>query len=410
MLIFPSLPSLVTICQGLGVVLCRLKEYLQKRTIMDTVRQLVPQYIQNLQAYSSGKPIEELAREKNLDRISKLASNENPLGPSPFAIREMTNALWDTHRYPDGQAFHLKNKISEYWDLKQENIILGHGSEGVMTCVARAFIQPGYEVLTSENTFIGFYILAKSFGAKINTVPLKSGHKYDVEALKDNITENTKVIYVANPNNPTGTYITKDEFDYLMDYVPKNCLVILDEAYFEFACQCPDYPDSMDYRYDNVITTRTFSKAHGLSGIRVGYGFAHEQLIENLNKVRPPFDPNSIAQAGAVGALDDRPHLERTIRDNKELYQRTFSFLQKHSFDPIPSVTNFITFKVGDVESCQAMHDALLNHGVIVRPLAKNSMPGFVRVSIGTHEEMDHYFTAMEEMLPCWAKQFGRPR
>lgn len=375
---------------------------------MDTSRNLVPQYIRDLQIYQAGRPIEELAREKNLSRISKLASNENPLGPSPFAIREMTNALWNVHRYPDVHAFCLKNKISEYWDLKKENIILGNGSEGIMACIARAFIQPKDEVLTSENTFIGLYILAQSVGAKLNTVPLTADYKYDVEALKDHITENTKVIYVANPNNPTGTYITKDEFDYLMNYVPEYCIVILDEAYFEFACQYPDYPDSMDYRYDNVITTRTFSKAYGLSGIRVGYGFAHNFFIKNLTKVKLPFEPNSIAQAGAIGALDDRPHLERTIRCNKSLYQETTSFLKEHDFHPIESVANFITFKVGVREASQAMFNRLLDQGVIVRPLDSNAMPGFIRVSIGTHEEMDHYFEAMEEILPSWTQQFGR--
>ena len=377
---------------------------------MNTARHLVPHYIRNLRPYRPGRPIEELAREKNLSNISKLASNENPLGPSPFAIREMTHALWNVHRYPDAYAFRLKNKISEYWNLPLKNIILGNGSEGIMACIARAFIQPGDEVLTSESTFIGFYILAKGVGAKINEVPLTSDYKYHVEALKDHITESTKVIYVANPNNPTGTYITKDEFDYLMDYVPQHCIVILDEAYFEFAHQHPDYPDSMDYRYDNVITTRTFSKAHGLSGIRVGLGFAHEFLIENLTKVKLPFEPNSIAQAAAVGALDDRPHLKRTIKCNGELYPRTLSFLRQHGFEPIESVTNFITFKTGTPESSQAMFDALLDQGVIVRPLAENAMPGFIRVSIGTHEEMDHYFSAMEKILPHWGQQFGRPQ
>ena len=375
---------------------------------MDTMRRLVPQYIEDLQIYQAGKSVAELAKEKNLVHISKLASNENPLGPSPFAIREMTNALWDIHRYPDTCAFRLKEKISEYWDLQKENIILGSGSEGIMSSIVRAFMLQGDEVLTSENTFIGFYILAKSMGVKLNLVPLTADYKYNVEALKDSITEKTRVIYVANPNNPTGTYITEDEFNYLMDYVPEYCIVILDEAYFEFACQCSDYPDSMDYRYDNVITTRTFSKAYGLAGIRVGYGFANEFFISNLTKVKLPFEPNSIAQAAAIGALDDGPHLERTIECNKSLYKKTFLFLQQHGFHPIKSVTNFITFKAGSLEAAQGMFTELLNRGVIVRPLAFNGMPGFIRVSIGTDEEMGHYFREMEEILPVWDRQFKR--
>lgn len=370
-------------------------------------RQLVPEYIKNLQTYKAGKPIEELAREKGLQQITKLASNENPLGPSPFAIKEMTQGLWDLHRYPDSAGFQLKNKLADYWNLKQENIILGNGSEGIMAYIARAFIQPGDEVLTSENTFIGFYILARGVGANLKTVPLTSQFKYDVEKLKDSITEKTKVIYIANPNNPTGTYITKEEFDYLMGYVPKHCIVILDEAYFELANQYADYPDSMDYRYDNVITTRTFSKAHGLSGIRVGYAFAHEFFIENLSKVKLPFEPNSIGQLGAIGALDDRPHLQRTIRNNTKRLNETNNFLREHGFEPIPSVTNFVTFQTGSSEGSKAMYEMLLEEGVIIRPLGAHAMPGFIRVSIGTKDEMKHYFEAMAKILPMWRKRFG---
>ena len=372
---------------------------------MDTPRHLVPRYIQDLEIYQAGQSAAELAREKNLTHISKLASNENPMGPSPYAIQEMTKALRDVHRYPDPYAFCLKDKISKYWNLKKENIILGNGSEGIMASIIRAFILPGDEVLTSENTFIGFYILAKSMGGKLNLVPLTADYKYNVEALKDRITEKTRLIYVANPNNPTGTYITENEFKYLMDYVPKYCVVILDEAYFEFAHQCSDYPDSMDYRYDNVITTRTFSKAYGLSGIRVGYGFANEFFIKNLTKVKLPFEPNSLAQAGAIGALDDDEHLKRTVESNQSLYKKTFLFLQQHGFDPIKSAANFITFKAGDLKGGQAMFEALLGKGVIVRALALNGMPGFIRVSIGTDEEMGHYFRATEEIFPLWARQ-----
>ena len=228
-------------------------------------KQLVPDYIQKLKTYQAGKPIDELARERKISKISKLASNENPLGPSPFAIREMTYGLWDIHRYPDMHAFKLKNALCDMYNLKTENIILGNGSEGIMAHISRAFIQPGDEVLTAEKTFIGFYILARGAGSKLVTVPRTSDHRYDVKAMAKAITDKTKVIYIANPDNPTGTYITKEEFDYLMEHVPKHVIVILDEAYFELAKDTPDYPDSMNYRYDNVITLRTFSKAYGLA-------------------------------------------------------------------------------------------------------------------------------------------------
>jgi len=378
--------------------------------ISDHFHSLVPEYVRNLQIYQAGKPIEELTRERGLSKISKLASNENPLGPSPFAIQKMTNALWDVHRYPDMNAYALKSAIAKLYKLKKENIILGNGSEGIMGYIARAFVQPGHEILTSQNTFIGFYIIARSVGAHLKTVPLTIDYRFDVEAIAKSITSKTKIIYICNPNNPTGTYITKKEFDHLMEHVPSHVLVILDEAYFEFAMETEDYPNSMDYRYDNVITLRTFSKAYGLSGIRIGYGFGHEDLISNLTKVKLPFEPGTIAQMGALGALFDKPHLRRTIGNNQRRYHETFDFLTKHQFNPIKSVTNFIAFKTGSEEASRFMFDRLLDHGVIIRQLKANEMPEFVRVSLGTKSEMRHYFRAMEDILPEYNKRFGRPK
>lgn len=371
-------------------------------------RTLVPDYLRDLKVYQAGKPIDEVAREKGLTNISKLASNENPLGPSPFAIKEMTGGLWDLHRYPDMHAFKLKKSLCDLYNLKPGNIILGNGSEGIMAYIARAFLQPGDEVLTCDNTFIGFYILARSVGANLKKVPLTEDYRFDVEALAKSITEKTKAIYIANPNNPTGTYITKKEFDYLMEYVPDHVIVLLDEAYFEFAQDCDDYPDSMDYRYDNVITLRTFSKAYGLSGIRVGYGFAHEELISNLSKVKLPFEPNLIGQLGALGALNDTPHLNRTLKNNRKRYDEAFEFLTKNDFKPIKSITNFITYKTGSLEASEWMFENLLNEGVIIRPLKANEMPDYIRVSLGNKEEMQHYYTAMEKILPKYNDLFGR--
>lgn len=377
--------------------------------ISDQIQTLVPEYVRNLQVYQAGKPIDELTRERGLTRISKLASNENPLGPSPFAIQKMTNALWEVHRYPDMNAYALKSALAKLYKLKNENIILGNGSEGIMSYIARAFVQPGHEILTCENTFIGFTIIARSVGANLKTVPLKN-YRFDVEALAKNISKKTKVIYICNPNNPTGTYITKKEFDFLMSHVPNHVLVILDEAYFEFAREASDYPNSMDYRYDNVITLRTFSKAYGLSGIRIGYGFGHEDLIANLHKVKMPFEPGLIAQMGALGAIYDKPHLRRTVVNNKRRYTELFEFLTKHEFNPIPSAANFIAFKTGSEEASRYMFDRLLDHGVIIRQLKANEMPDFVRVSLGTKKEMRHFFKAMEAILPEYNKRYGRPK
>lgn len=371
-------------------------------------KKLVPDYIENLEVYQSGKPIDEVAREKGLTRISKLASNENPLGPSPYAIREMTNALWDVHRYPDMAAHQIKNALCDLYKLKPQNIILGNGSEGIMGYIVRAFLQPNEEVVTSENTFIGFLILAKSVGAKLIQVPRLPNYKYDVKAMAEKITDNTKIVYLANPDNPTGTYITKEEFDFLMKHVPKHTIVILDEAYFEFAQGTWDYPDSMNYRYDNVLTLRTFSKAYGISGVRCGYGFGHEYLIGNLHKVKLPFEPSLIAQKGAYGALKDYPHLLRTVQNNKEQYEILFDYLTQVGLNPIPSVTNFVMLKTGSEEASNFLYNELLNHGVIIRPLRANLMPDHVRISIGTKEEMNHFYEAMSEVMPRYKEKYGK--
>jgi histidinol-phosphate aminotransferase len=359
----------------------------------------VPDYIWNLKTYKPGKPVAEVIREKGLTKVSKLASNENPLGPSPFAIKAMTNGLWELNQYPDAAAHELKEKLCKLYKLRHENIILGSGSEGIMAHLARAFLQPGDEVITCEQSFIGFYIIARSAGAVLKKVPLTDDYRFDVDAISSAINPETKVIYIANPNNPTGTYIKREEFDRLMKSVPDHCIVILDEAYYEFAKDFDDYPDSMDYRYNNVLTLRTFSKAYGLAGIRVGYGFGHDKIIRNLAKVKLPFEPNLIAQLGASSALDDRPHLERTLTNNSKRLEETIKFLREKNFEVIDSVTNFVMFKTGSEEKSEQLCEALLNEGVIIRPLKAHEIPEFVRVSIGTKEEMQHFYTAMEKVL-----------
>lgn len=372
-------------------------------------KKLVPDYIERLEVYQAGKPIEELAREKNLARITKLASNENPLGPSPMAIREMTNVLWDVHRYPDMHAHQLKTALSDLYRLQPHNIVLGNGSEGIIGYICRAFLQEHDQVVTATNTFIGFLILAKSVGANLIQVPRRADYKYDVEAMAKVITPDTKLVYIANPDNPTGTYLTKAEFDFLMKHVSPHTVVILDEAYFEFARDWPDYPDSMDYRYDNVVTLRTFSKAYGLAGIRVGYGFGHDTLIGALHKVKLPFEPSLVAQKGAFGALTDRPHLERTLHNNRERHPELAEFLSSRGFKPIPSVCNFVSFKTGSAEASVDLFEALLAEGVIIRPLRGNLMPDHIRVSLGTRDEMAHFYEAMERVLPAYDRKHGRP-
>lgn len=370
-------------------------------------KQLVPPYIRNLETYQSGKPIEELAKEKGLKKISKLASNENPLGPSPKALQSIRNSIDNTHRYPDMHARVLTDLLAARFKLKPENIVFGNGSEGIMSCIVRAFLGVDEEVLTSEGSFVGFYILAKGVGAKIKTVSLTEDYQYDIEKIANSITSKTKIIYIANPNNPTGRFITKAQFDFLMSKVPEHVLVLLDEAYFEFAIGTKDYPDSMDYRYDNVITLRTFSKAYGLAGIRIGYGFAHEDLITNIKKVKLPFEPNSLALAAGVGALEDTEHLRLTLENNKKEILKLSDFFNKKNVQYIPSSTNFLTFKTGSLENTKNLYELFLNEGVILRPLIKNDLPNFIRISIGTESEMNHFKQAFERIWPRFFKQKG---
>jgi len=359
---------------------------------------LVPPYVRELQTYKAGKSEKDLQREINISKISKLASNENPMGPSPKAIEAIKNGIDQLHRYPDPAGFDLKSALAKLYGLKMENIILGNGSEGIMAYIARAFLAPDREVLTSESTFIGFYIIARSVGSKLKMVPLTPEKKYDVDALASAISAKTKVIYLANPNNPTGTYITKKEFDYLMQYVPDHVLVILDEAYFEYAKDKEDFPDSMDYRYDNVITLRTFSKAYGLAGLRVGYGFAHHDLISNLSKVKLVFEPNMLAQIGATACLQDFDHLKKTLKNNQIQFSRLEKYFKKKNIETIPTITNFMVFKLKDQSIAHKVYLDLMNEGVIIRPLETNGMPSYLRISIGTEAEMNHFFGAFDKI------------
>jgi len=239
------------------------------------------------------------------------------LGSSPKANEAIKKSLQELHRYPDAGSHYLREKLAERFDLKIENVITGSGSEGIMAVIMRTFLTDSEEVITAKGTFIGFIVLANSRGVKLKAVPLKDW-RFDLPRIMDEITVNTKIIYLANPNNPTGTIFCVDEFEEFVKAVPRRVLIILDEAYFEFARSDPDYPDSMKYRLDNVITLRTFSKAYGLAGIRIGYGFAHDFLIRNLMKVKLPFEPSIPAQAAGLAALSDEEFLNNVINTNKE--------------------------------------------------------------------------------------------
>ena len=359
---------------------------------------LVPRHIQELESYKPGLNIAEVKREFGLDRIIKLASNENPMGPSPKALEEVQRTLRDNFRYPDASAFLLRNKLADQFDLNIENVTVGAGSEGVMSAIMRTFLRQGDEIIGAENSFIGFRVLANASGNRINWVPLKD-YRHDLDAMATHINEYTKLIYLANPDNPTGTYFTVEEFDQFMDKVPERVLVILDEAYFEYAQHLDDYPDSMHYRYDNVITLRTFSKVHGLAGFRSGYGFAHEDLIENLLKVKLPFEPSWPAQIAAMAALDDVTYVDKTVAVCHEGMKKMQLVFKEMDLDYIPSAANFLTIVFDQEEEAGAFTESMLHKGIILRHIAGWGLPECVRVTIGTSEENKYLITCLSEIL-----------
>jgi len=355
---------------------------------------LVPPYIESLEPYTPGKPIGELQREIGITHVIKLASNENPLGSSPLAIEEMKKHLSTVHLYPNG-GYGLREVLAERFDLKLANVIAGSGSEGIMSNIIRTFLCDDDEVLTSEGTFVGFYVLARSRGVKMVTVPLRNYH-YDLQAIAAAITDHTKIIYLANPNNPTGTIFTKAEFDEFMKAVPQHVLIILDEAYFEYAKDNPKYPDSMHYRYDNVITLRTFSKVYGLAGVRIGYGFAHDALISNLLKVKLPFEPSTLAQAAGIAAIRDTTFLHRSLEANAEGMKHLVPALQKSGFAVVPSDANFVMVTLESERDVNDLYHDLLKRGIIIRPLKPFGLPHCVRITVGTEEENEALIEAVE--------------
>lgn len=358
---------------------------------------LVPPYIESLQPYVPGKPLEELKRESGAKHIIKLASNENPLGPSPKALEELNKRIHDIHFYPNG-GYNLRVELAEKFRLKVGNVIVGSGSEGIMSNIIRTFLCDDDEVLTTEAAFIGFQVLAKSRGVNYRTVPYRDW-RYDLHAIAQQINDHTKIIYLANPNNPTGTIFTKKEFDEFYNHVPERVLIILDEAYYEYARQNREYPDSMDYRYDNVITLRTFSKIYGLAGIRIGYGFAHDELIGNLLKVKLPFEPSTLAQAAGIGALKDEDFLQRSLENNRTGLKFLTQHLKQMDMSVIPSDTNFVMVVRDSEEDADHVYQELLKQGIIIRPLKAFGLPHCLRITVGTPNENEMLVKALERVL-----------
>lgn len=363
------------------------------------LRALIPQHIQELEPYRAGRTIEEVKLEFGLTSVVKLASNENPMGPPAKAIQAAQAFLAQGHRYPDPAARALRGKLAEQFDLNINNIIVGNGSEGILASIVRVFLEHGDQVLTADAAFLGFPILCRTRGVEPTLIPLNSEYRFDLSAIAEAITERTKLVYLCNPNNPTGTIFTKPEFDQFMKRVPDHVLVIQDEAYCEYAATNPEFPDSMDYRYDNVITLRTFSKAYGLAGFRVGYGFGHHELIEALWKVKLPFEPAGPSQAAALAALSDSEYLVEALRINQQGKDYLGRELRRLRVNFVDSYTNFLMMFFESEQRVNALFLELQKRGVITRPLVQAGLPQGLRVSIGLPEENRTFVQALEEIL-----------
>ena len=358
---------------------------------------LARKHILKVNPYIPGKPIEEVKRELGLREVIKIASNENALPPPRRSILAAKKALISLNRYPDGGCFYLKKALAGRFKLKPENIIVGNGSDEIIILALRAFLKKGDEVIIAKQTFLIYEVASQIAGAKIRYAPL-TDLKYDVRKIASLITSKTKLIFIANPDNPTGTYITKKEVEYLVSRAPKNTILFFDEAYYEFARPVKDYPDTMKYlKRKNIIITRSFSKAYGLAGLRVGYAFAKEGIIDCLNRVREPFNVNSVAQVAATAALEDEKYVSKTINLVKIGKSFLYNELDSLGLDYVPSVTNFILIKVG--KDSKVIYGRLLKKGIIVREMSPWKLNSFIRVTIGTMDENRKFIRALKNIL-----------
>jgi len=357
--------------------------------------------VQTLSPYQAGKPIDELKREYGVSDVIKLASNENPLGPSEKVISAIQDELAELSRYPDGNAFDLKKALAAKYSVDIEQITIGNGSNDILEILTRAFVTPEHEIVFSQHAFAVYPIVTQAVGAKAVVVPAKNwGH--DLQAMQQAITSKTRVVFIANPNNPTGTWIGEQDLSEFIKCVPDTVLVVLDEAYFEFAdnnSTAIDYPNGMEFlkHYPNLIVTRTFSKAYGLAGLRVGYSVSNSQIADVLNRVRQPFNVNSLALKAAETALADADYLEAGIKLNVQGMEQLVTAFEKMALHYIPSVGNFICVNVG--ENAMKVYDDLLYEGVIVRPVANYEMPEYLRITIGTEKENNRFITALNKVL-----------
>jgi histidinol-phosphate aminotransferase len=373
-----------------------------------SLHELVPGNIRELDPYRPGKPVEEVERELAI-RAVKLASNENPLGPSPRAMEAVRRALFESNRYPDGGAYYLREKLAARHGVPLENVLVGEGSSELIDLAARILLGPGLEGLTAEGTFPLYWNAVRAAGARLVRIPLKN-YTFDLAAMAAAVTPQTRVIYLANPNNPTGTMFTHAEFERFYELVcgRTSALIVLDEAYCDYV-ERADYPQAMARagRVPHLLVLRTFSKVYGMAGLRVGYGVGPADLLAEMNKLRTPFNTANVSQAAALAALDDAEHVARSVAANRAGRAQLSRGLEKLGVRCVASETNFVLVELG--RSGQEVADALLHRGVIVRPMAWMGFPNAIRVSVGLPEENEKFLAALAEVLSAGTDLGKRP-
>jgi histidinol-phosphate aminotransferase len=358
-----------------------------------------PDYVLGIQPYVPGKPLEELERELGIANSIKLASNENPVGPSPKALEAIRSSFSDINRYPDGAGYYLKKVLAEKLStgeaarsgsqtaVSEDELILGNGSNELLDIVAKTYMQDGDEAVMAVPSFVVYSMAVQGVGGKSVQIPLKD-YTHDLSAMADAITPRTKIIFIANPNNPTGTINRKNEFERIMEKVPARIIVVLDEAYYEYVTAA-DYADSMKYLHSekNVLILRTFSKIYGLAGLRIGYGIAKKEILSDMNRLREPFNTNTLAQRAALAALDDAEHVSHSRSVNEAGKKYLYNGLDSLGVKYVPTEANFLYIPV---QNAMAVYDSLLKKGVIIRPMGQQA----IRVTIGLPEENKRFIEA----------------
>jgi len=356
----------------------------------------VPEYIRSLVPYVPGKPIEEVEREYGIAASVKLASNENPLGPSPEAVKALQGRLHQLHLYPDGDCFYLRQGLAARLGVSPEELIFGNGSNELIEIAVRTFMRPGDEAVMAHQAFIVYRLVVQAAGGACRIIPLKN-FTHDLVAMFRVITPGTRLVFLANPNNPTGTIYRRKEWETFVGRISPEVLVIVDEAYFEYVVD-PEFPDSLAYHGEGraILTLRTFSKLYGLAGLRIGYGVGPRVIVDLMNRVRQPFNVNAAAQWAALAALEDHEHVRRSLEVNREGMRYLTKEIASLGLEQVPSQANFILVRVGNG---QDLYERLLRRGIIVRPMGGYDFPEYLRVTVGTMEENDRFIKELRDII-----------